>query len=146
MKRLPNWQELLIDEVNRTRGVEFSRAGNDCCRFVNRCIMAMTQVDVGRQFLDQYKCTREAIILLKLNSLGWYATQALGATVALVDALLGDVVLIPSVPLGIERLSKSIFDSIGILMGAGAYVVSDEHGLMMIPKDHLSSKAWKVGH
>ena len=91
MKRLDNWPALLAKYFEKKRNEPFVWGVNDCCRFADGAVIAITGQSMMKSF--NYANEKEALKLLK-TSLETLTSNELGKSINPSFAQRGDVVLV----------------------------------------------------
>lgn len=135
LTRLINWQERLIDAVNARRRVPYRYGTNDCARFAQICIEAVT----GTVLLPDVERPQGWLAAAKfMIARGWttpedMATELIGHSCDLADVGPGDIV-------SYEHLGEL---HLAVRVGDAALAPVDA-GLKAIPPGQWR-RGWKVG-
>jgi len=130
MKRLDNWPRLLADYLELKKDEPFVWGVNDCCRFADGAVIAITGHSMMKSF--NYTNEKEALRLLK-TGLETLTSNELGQSIKPAFAQRGDVVLVQRG----EMPALAICEG-AVWHGAGQYGI--ESGSM---SEVIC--AWKVG-
>lgn len=139
LRRLPNWPELLADEIVASNDKPFVRGEMDCALFVCDCVLAMTGEDVAKRFRGKYKTRRGA--MQQIRRQGYADLYALlvgtfGEPLQSVRlAQRGDVVFI-------DTVSDAVMGIVDL--DGRHFVATGTEGLQRHPIE-LANHAWRVG-
>lgn len=136
LERFPDWQDRLTTYLDRCRDEPFYWGKHDCALFAAGAVKAITGVDVAKGVSGSYLSKLEAAEYLrktKRKTLHGAATKALGKSVHIAQAGLGDIV----------RWDKAL----GVCVGKFSWFVGEINGVdQLVSNPTLQcSAAWKVG-
>jgi hypothetical protein len=133
MKRFPDWQLRLERFARARRGEKFSWGENDCALFAADAVEALTGERVA-QALRGHQTAREALrTLAAVGGIRGLATRALGEPIPVLQARIGDVVVIPTG----KREALAVCNG-GTALAAGV------NGIAVVPIQQALA-AWRVG-
>lgn len=128
--RLSTWETQLIEYIASKRHQPFEYGSNDCAHFVAGAVQAMTGEDPMPEMRGQYDSALGSLRVLKEIGEG-DLESTMDAKFNVIEIGLA------------QRGDIAFFDgSIGVIMGAFAWFVSDD-GLERIPRS-MWDKAWSV--
>jgi len=128
--RLSTWENQLIEYIASKRHQPFEYGSNDCAHFVAGAVQAMTGEDPMPEIRGQYDSALGGLRVLKEIGEG-DLESTMDAKFNVIEIGLA------------QRGDIAFFDgSIGVIMGAFAWFVSDD-GLERIPRS-MWDKAWSV--
>ena len=119
--KVENWRQNLIDFLNSVASTDLQFGTHDCALFAAGGVDAQTGTNFVGEWLGQYGSATEG--LLQLNRLGF------ADHVEIVAANLAEV----PVAFGQEGDIASVGDALGIVQGAGIYVLRQPSGIGLVP-------------
>ncbi len=136
MKRIDNWPAILDKFLCERLSVTFEWGKSDCCMFACDALVAITSVDIARDYRGKYKTAIAADKILKegLNNIVTGTMHDLGSEEINKNfGQRGDLVLI-NTPNG---------DALAIINLRGTVTGQGELGLIDYPLDSVI-KAWRI--
>ncbi len=95
-KRKENWKDILYHYINKNQDREYELGTHDCVLFASNVILAMTDIDIAKDYRGKYKTKTEYLKLFKnldVRTLEEITNKELGWSLPISKAQIGDLVL-----------------------------------------------------
>jgi hypothetical protein len=142
MKRLPNWERKLEDAIAEAGAQPFVWGRFDCALWVCDAVLAMTGIDLAKEFRGKYGTGKMACMAIR---------QFCGGTLAdLADKIAKSVDAPEILPAMASRgdvvlANEGKYDSLAIVgLDARFALGAAEGGLIQVPRA-IWKRAWRVG-
>lgn len=126
MSRFPDWRGRLAAELRNWKDRPFAYGQADCALFTAACVKAVTGHDPARGFRG-YRTEAEG--LRKVRAKGF------ASHVAVFEACLSPTSRPQAGDVAVVEIDGQ--EAVGIVQGRGVYLMSIDHGLVMMPRSWI---------